>query len=416
MARRNDLSHGSRAGTPVWRPGLVHWCLLSFVAGMGLMWATRPFLSGAQRTATATRGLERGQAPSKPWGRLEFQKLPLYRPDEAFEGETDTLSDLRWKFRATNVTDVLAVLDRAGLTNQSEAALRDTTQWRRTSTGYTLRPTPEVVEQLARVARARLYRVLGQWPENPVQHGPMRFAPGSFEEFTASLHLPEKQIALLKGLAYEDRGAICFADMPLLLARSSPGERRAVLRETSRISALVLALRVESGADVESLARYWGPGRHGRAIRPLLQSVAALPQGGVIPVAQLLPSFARLRLYQYGDRASARSAREDCFWTAMNFFNETPEDGFTEWSKTVEVLRTRYRPVGQEEWTFGDVLIVAEGADTIHMCVHVADDVVFTKNGANVWQPWVFMKLEDMLAIYPTEKGRSILGYRRTEP
>jgi hypothetical protein len=34
------------------------------------------------------------------------------------------------------------------------------------------------------------------------------------------------------------------------------------------------------------------------------------------------------------------------------------------------------------------------------MCVYIADDFVFTKNGVGRSQPWVFMKLSDVNTMY----------------
>lgn len=353
---------------------------------------------------------------TRPWGRLNSVKFPMYRPQEAFAGETSGLAGLRWSFQAGGMPEVLAMLDRAGVTNRSEMILRDTNRWTRTASGYALHPPAEVVEHLAPDTRARLYSLLGHWAENPYHRAPLRLATGALGGFTAGLHLAPAKIELFKSLAYEDQDTICFADLPLLLNHTTPAEARSVLRETSRIAALLLELWIEPGADVEPLVRYWGPGRHASVIRPLLESLAALPRGGKIDVSHLLPPFARLRLFTYGDPAMRGVSREDCFWTGMNFFNDPPDDQFKAWSKTAEVLRTQYRRVPREEWAFGDALIVADGMETVHMCVYVADDVVFTKNGVNAWQPWVFMQLDDMLATYPPEKTRTILAYRRLAP
>jgi hypothetical protein len=47
------------------------------------------------------------------------------------------------------------------------------------------------------------------------------------------------------------------------------------------------------------------------------------------------------------------------------------------------------------------------------MCVYVADDVVFTKNGANTIQPWVLMKMSEMLGTYEPERPFEVIVYRR---
>lgn len=48
--------------------------------------------------------------------------------------------------------------------------------------------------------------------------------------------------------------------------------------------------------------------------------------------------------------------------------------------------------------------------------MYVADDFVFTKNGVNPEQPWVLMKLSDMLMLYyPADKSGKIRFLRRKD-
>jgi hypothetical protein len=48
----------------------------------------------------------------------------------------------------------------------------------------------------------------------------------------------------------------------------------------------------------------------------------------------------------------------------------------------------------------------------IHFCVYLADGVVFTKNGFDAMQPWVLMKLPDLLTIYPSHSEARTRVYR----
>jgi len=42
----------------------------------------------------------------------------------------------------------------------------------------------------------------------------------------------------------------------------------------------------------------------------------------------------------------------------------------------------------------------------------LADDVVFTKNGGDYMQPWVLMKIPDMLAYYNAKEPAQVTVYR----
>jgi len=127
----------------------------------------------------------------------------------------------------------------------------------------------------------------------------------------------------------------------------------------------------------------------------------------------LIPQFARMRLYTYPFPSEDPVVlRQDCYWTAMNFFNAVPDDRFINPAYTKQVLMADYYPV-QSELTFGDVVFLFDSkGQVLHSAVYLADDVVFTKNGAHYNEPWTLMKLEDMLAYYPSDEPLRINAYR----
>ena len=51
--------------------------------------------------------------------------------------------------------------------------------------------------------------------------------------------------------------------------------------------------------------------------------------------------------------------------------------------------------------------------NAIHSCVYLADDLVFTKNGRSPTQPWVVMKLDDVVAYYGMFYTTQVACYRR---
>ena len=72
----------------------------------------------------------------------------------------------------------------------------------------------------------------------------------------------------------------------------------------------------------------------------------------------------------------------------------------------------------QGEPVLGDLVTLISGDNELfHACVYIADGFVFTKNGSNPAQPWILMKLADMLAMYESlEKPRTILYLRHQGP
>lgn len=100
----------------------------------------------------------------------------------------------------------------------------------------------------------------------------------------------------------------------------------------------------------------------------------------------------------------------------MNFYaNDGPADWFYDPDSVKQALSEDYFPV-EEDYALGDVLLLSKLDGTlVHAAVFIADDIVFTKNGAHHTQPWMFEKLEDLAASYPSSTGLKMRAYRRKD-
>ena len=100
----------------------------------------------------------------------------------------------------------------------------------------------------------------------------------------------------------------------------------------------------------------------------------------------------------------------------MNFFNTTPNTNFFDRAYTARVLQTDYVQIDRSP-SFGDVVALCSSKGEIfHTCIYIADNFVFTKNGVDPEQPWVLMKLADMLMLYyPTDRAGHISFLRRRD-
>ena len=96
----------------------------------------------------------------------------------------------------------------------------------------------------------------------------------------------------------------------------------------------------------------------------------------------------------------------------MNFFSVTPDDHFTNAAYAEQILARDYEPVSKTP-VLGDVVEIVDAANRpLHMCVYLADQVVFTKNGKYRIDPWVLMKLPDVIADYESEHPVRTLFFR----
>ena len=79
-----------------------------------------------------------------------------------------------------------------------------------------------------------------------------------------------------------------------------------------------------------------------------------------------------------------------------------------------QVLREKFVPATGEP-RFGDIILLTlPDGSSIHSAVHIADGIVFTKNGPSLATPYVLSTMEDMLAFYPSSERLNLTYYRRT--
>ena len=182
----------------------------------------------------------------------------------------------------------------------------------------------------------------------------------------------------------------------------------------SRESAVLARLQISPDTDIEKLIGYWGaaPGVRVKDIRPLLESLKNTPEGGTISLLYFLPQFARQRLYTFPLPPKPGEPRMDCHWSTMNFFRETPDNQFNDSSYTAKYLDEHYYTIAKPN-AYGDLIFLLDDKNqALHSAVYIADDLVFTKNGDNYLQPWMFMHLKDLTGMYSSEPPLRMLIYR----
>jgi hypothetical protein len=392
------------------------------ISGMALMLLLQAGRSLVSREDRATQPKSTATSPTAstsaaPWGNIAYTPLALDRPDEYFDQEPNGNGKVAWVFRNHTEQQLNALLGSLDLPPATLAQLKDHSHWDFLPRAIRIRPPASAVVSIPAEIRTKLYHLLGENPENILQATPFRFRTNGFNDWFAECGLSKEKIELVRSMTYVDGPNLCFADAPIFAELSTPEETKALLKCVWRVSTFVMKVRIESDKDVDTITKYWGTFGAGKIYKPLLESMSRVPNGTEISVSQLFPPFARLRLYTYPDPRDTNIVRQDCFWTAMNFFNGSADNGFFDPSYTKKVLADEYLRIKDGSQQFGDLLLLL-GRDNqaLHMCVHVADEVVFTKNGASTQQPWVLMKISEMLGEYEKEKPFELVRYRRKTP
>ena len=414
MASRSGNSDRKPAAQPpyvrrldAWHAGffLLGLLVAAFAARMVLLPRNPAAPPAAEASATPTLP---GGNPG-PWGRIEYTSIELERPDESLTGGGTAVPPTTWFFDNHQAGQVMELF----LTNHLTAAqlnqLTNQALWSAVSNGWLILPPAGLVRSLDAPARQAIYTELGKSPRNPFHSHPFCILPDKFDAWLGDSRLPDDKKEIFRSLTYRSRENICFSDYEVMESLCSIDERKCLAKAVSQTTGLVMRLRVQPGDDIDALARYWGRGSRGKAMKPFLASLARVPGGISVSISYFLPEFARMRLYTYPDPEGDPAAlREDCFWTALNFDNEKPDPRFFEEGPVRQALKTDYAPVTSAP-VFGDLMVLVDSKGAaIHVSVYVADGVVFTKNGVDPFSPWLLMRSSDMRARYEFETGGSI--------
>jgi hypothetical protein len=386
--------------------------VLLVLSGMLLMFLIQHVILQRPRAASAVARKGEHLKPAGRWGQLDYVPLALQRPDNYFTNAI-TRAETVWTFRGYSEADLDKLFASLELEAETKSYLADRSHWRRMATGFRIAPPPKVVVGIKPGSRAKLYDVLARDPENVTVRMPFYFRGDGFDEWFANSGLSAEKLELVRKLSYRRDNLICFADAAAFSQLATPEESMCLVKSLWRVSTFVLQLRLSPDTDIDAVLNYWAKGGRAHVYKPLMQSLSRIDEGA-LDVASFFPPFARLRLFTFPQPDNPNAIREDCFWSSMNFFSTQPDDRFFNPDETKKALKNDYVEITKGEREFGDtLLLLSKSGQALHMCVYIADDVVFTKNGFNQAQPWVLMKLDEMLGWYEHDKPFDVLTFRR---
>jgi len=349
-----------------------------------------------------------------PWGKITVLPILLEAPASMLSVNF-RLGDGNWYFQARSAEEVAAFLRGAGLTPEQTAQVLPALRTVPGRDGLLAAAPPEaLVRALTPDVRSTLYDKLAATPENFAQVEPFRTTELHLDAYLDPEKLPPELIAEVKGLMWRRGSGLFFSDYNMVADKiSSPALKVALLRQLTHKSSVVLSLDIPPDSDeVENLVAYYGVNGRRDKVEPLLHAVSE-SGGGTLGLANMLPAFARSRLYRFPDPLPGKDISPDCHWTTFNFFNRgQPDDSLNDAATVGKVLSDKYAEVkGQPQ--FGDVvLLTMPDGSSIHSATYIADHIVFTKNGPSLASPFIFSTIEDMLAFYPSSEKITLTYYR----
>jgi hypothetical protein len=379
---------------------LVQWRLAGTAEASAPIWD----ISG-EKLPNAPRALP-------PWG--ELQKIPMIteKPEEFIDANSPAEEATAWTFSGESETSVHRRLEEIGLPPAVIAALFDPAACGQRGSAFVLKPADAFILNLTPEHRRVLYKELRRHEAAHFLTYPFTFPAGKLPAVLASRVRPET-MAVVEKLLYRIGRADCFSDVgPAFRAITGHDERRRTLKALTRQDTLLIKAVIRADTNVDRLIGYWSTPNRRKDLQPLLESLTRVPGGVLLDVSHLLPGFARQRLYTYPEKVTTGQRDCDCHWTCLNFFRTEPDMTYLDSSTVAVALKRDYELVPAPA-RLGDVILyTTDGENVVHSCVYIADDVVFTKNGANPMQPWTFMTLPEMEIVYPADEPYRMLTYR----
>lgn len=356
------------------------------------------------------------RAKSGPWGELEYYTVFLEATKAQLKNSELPTYDTEWNFVGYTEDQVAKLFE----TTDMPAAIRDELlareKWRHREKMITVVPSNEAILGLTPEARVAIYAVLTHWEEDTYHHEPVVVGAHSVREWLEHEDLPENILSAIEKTSYHRGKNLVFADTPLVLRMVDSEEDRLRIRKAlSRTPTLVVSLRVTPETDTAAIANYWGGPARAKDMEPFLESIADSGISRTVDIAHLLPPTARRLLYTFpGPEFGRTGYYPDCHWTSLNFQNPETLDRLADPTLATAYVLQNYTKV-QGPYRYGDVIFLMDGAsgNAIHSCVYLADDLVFTKNGRSPTQPWVVMKLDDVVTYYGMFYSTQVACYRR---
>jgi hypothetical protein len=394
--------------------GLILLCV-SLVVATALIFSIERYSPAIGRLARSWSKGDSGPPAEIPaWGELVCQDVMIEQPEEyvGFEATADRVP--AWHFDGMGQQQVRMLMLECGLgIAQTEHALApERATFSPTQTE--VHPDEELITSLTPPVRAKFYNALARSGSNRYMSNPYCVSGGSARGFFFESDVDEKTVALVKKLTYENNGYQYFSDVEFVMDRiPDKAGRLSFFKALTRQPAVMARLRMRPTTDVDKILGYWGavPGVHAKDLRPLMEALKRQEDGGTFSLLYLLPPFARERLYTFALPDDPGKPAHDCHWTAMNFSREQPDDRFSDLGYTSKYIQENYYQVAQPS-RYGDLVLVMGQNGALHSAIYIAEDIVFTKNGVNFAQPWILMRMKDVLGAYSFADPVRIVAFR----
>ena len=364
-------------------------------------------------------GPTKGKICPGDWGDLMEWDIKIDQPDEYLSFGTIQSGAPLWNFGEITEPTLNQLLISSGLTAEQADKLLSK-RISDSSGNIMIRPDEETLLSITAKVRSRLYAVLAANPSNRFQVNPFYVTDEDSKRLPAIHGTNNSDIEkLFAKLIYKRNGYNYFSDPEIVLGHIADASgRKEFIKKLTAQNSVLLKLRVGPDSDLSKITYYWSSTgtTHHKDIAPILEAEKQLPEGGIISALFLLPPLVREVLFTTPlSSVSTQGKLPDCHWTSLNFFADKPDARMSDEAFASKYISNHYYPIGIPS-IIGDLaLFVNVHNQVIHSAVYIADDVFFTKNGANISVPWVLMREKNILGSYSYSDPLKVLYFRKSE-
>ena len=337
-----------------------------------------------------------------PWGELYATPFKISAPEELLPLRKLEESGTRWGFPHAHYSDVVSLLESTGMPANLMAELMAPEVLIQNPEGMEMRPADKTLLALPAGPRKKLYQALLKHPEN---RGQLMFVhKDTLGDRFGATHNGEHTLMLFKQLCCEHGDYMVFSGFSVVLAQlPTYEEKRDFMRGLTSQRTLTLRILVKPGSDTSALANYWGRGVKGTDVRTIFESIAATPTGGTLGVINVMPPLPSSQMFFYpipDNPLNGPAPVRDCHWTSFNFFQDVPDPQLSSPAYFMQKLKGDYTPAAGDP-RYGDIALFSKPAGgVVHSAVYLADDILYTKNGATFTYPWMLETMTDLLKQY----------------
>tara|TARA_R110002096_G_scaffold173997_2_gene349552 strand:- start:4667 stop:5839 length:1173 start_codon:yes stop_codon:yes gene_type:complete len=349
-----------------------------------------------------------------PWGKIEYFETILEPTIPGFVYQRIQQLETIWKFGQTDQSGVSDLLQEIGIPSDLIDELCTEGRWFRDSTGLAVVVPDSLISELTMDQRTALYpRVYNQ---EALTHLSFNIQRGNLDYLTSDL--PRADVERIRSFLFRREKALSLIDVgPLLRSYPDFKDVQRVYNSLVRVQGLVAQLRVCPEEDLSSIINYWSANGKNPNVADFLEEVTGSSRTA-IDLFHLLPPVPKRYLNTY-PKISASNYQDaiDCWWTAINFFNPDPSPRLLDPLPLSYFLERGFERV-QPPYQFGDLILLygTDGQDKqflVHAYNHVADEIVFSKNGKGNVQPWILIRESDVLSLYAYTETKKLVFRRK---